>query len=117
MQIQIDEKVINITNPEQNLVQIAREYGIAIPAPCFFAGRHYGCCQVCAVEIDNTIQYACGTKPQDGMQIIVNREDLKELRKMRMKLYKRNILQGTFSRCGCSNTSTSEKCGCGEGCC
>ncbi len=117
MQIKIDEKEVTVTDPNKNLVEIARENGITIPAPCFLAGRPFGCCQVCAIEINNTIQYACCTKPQEGMEVIVNREDLNELRKLRRQKYKENIQLGTFSECGCSNSATSENCGCKEGCC
>lgn len=117
MQIKIDEKEIAVTDPSLNIVQIAKENGITIPAPCFLAGRPHGCCQVCAIEIDNTIQYACCTKPQGGMEIVVNRYDLNELRKLRMKEYKLNIQRSTVNECGYSTSNSSKSCNCGEGCC
>ncbi|MCF7793078.1 MAG: hypothetical protein K9N09_10785 [Candidatus Cloacimonetes bacterium] len=117
MQITIDKKEVTVTDSNLNLVQIAKENGITIPAPCFLAGRPFGCCQVCAIEINNAIQYACCTKPQAGMEIIVNRDDLNELRKLRMQKYQADIQQGTVEECNCSSSASSGKCGCGEGCC
>jgi NADH dehydrogenase/NADH:ubiquinone oxidoreductase subunit G len=100
MQIQIDGIKITVSNQKQNLVEFARMNGISIPAPCFFAGRPFGCCQVCVVEIDHNLGYACCTKPADGMNIIVNRDDLKELRKMKMKKYRDIIKSGKINDCG-----------------
>ncbi|MFC1887825.1 hypothetical protein ACFLYK_03350 [Candidatus Cloacimonadota bacterium] len=44
---------------------------------------------MCIIEISGEIHYACCTKPEDGMRIIFQREDLKEIRMKRIFDYAR----------------------------
>ena len=112
MQIQIDDIIINVSNPNLNIVQIAKESGIIIPAPCFNTNREFGCCNACAIEIDKAIQYACCTKPQDGMKIIFNRDDLNQLRHERIKVYTYNKQHSIKNDACCSDSSCGTDCGC-----
>ena len=112
MEIKIDEKIINVSNPELNIVQIARVNGINIPAPCFDTNREFGCCNVCAIEIDEVLQYACSTKPQDGMKIIFDRDDLNQLRRKKTKEYNSNKENNIKKDCSCSENCCESDCGC-----
>ena len=112
MQIQIDNKTITVSNSNLNIVQIAKQAGITIPAPCFNTNMEFGCCNVCAIEIDGTIQYACCTKPQNGMQIIFKRDDLNTLRRMRIKEYAYNKQHNINNDTCCSDSSCETDCDC-----
>lgn len=98
--IAIDGKNVTVKDSSMNIVEIAKTAGIAIPAPCFLAKKKNGCCKACVVEIDEKQSYACGTKPTEGMNIIVNREDLKTLRKERLLKYKEAIKNNEPMKCG-----------------
>lgn len=116
MKIKIDGKEITVTSPEKNIVEVAHENGITITAPCFRNKRKQGCCKACVVEINGSKQYACGTKPEDGMEIIYHRKDLESIRKERLEKYAEGVKQKHNSNecCGSSNGS----CGCsGSSCC
>ncbi len=112
MNIHIDGYSIPVTTEDKNIVDVADRAGIGIPAPCYRTGRKNGCCKVCVVEINGKQEYACCTKPADGMNVIVHREDLVALRKERMKDYSQNTHQLEECSCGCSCGSSS-----GESCC
>lgn len=99
-EIVIDDKKIKVTDNSKNIVEIAKTAGITIPAPCFYAEKKKGCCKVCLVEINSKQTYACGTKPEKGMNIIVDRKDLKILRKERLLKYKEAIKNKEPLKCG-----------------
>ena len=118
MQIKIDEITINVNEPNLNIVQIAKANGINIPAPCFNTTREFGCCKACVIEIEDTIHYACCTKPKDGLKIWFDRDDLNKLRIERIKEYSNNKQKGIISECDCSeNNDSSCGCGCDSNCC
>lgn len=98
--ITIDGRKVRVTDDTKNIVEIAKTVGIGIPAPCFFAKRKTGCCMGCVVEIDNEQTYACGTRPVEGMNVIVNRDDLRALRKERLIKYKEAIKKNKPLKCG-----------------
>ena len=112
MEIKIDERVINVSNPELNIVQIARVNGINIPAPCYDDNRKFDCCNVCAIETDEVMQYACCTKPKDGMKIIFDRDDLNKLRRNKMKEYNYNKENNIKKGCSCSESCCESECDC-----
>lgn len=124
MKIKIDEKDIIVTDKNKNIVEIAEANGITITAPCYRNKKKNGCCKACIIETDGIQKYACGTKPQDGMNITYNREDLTILRKDRLEKYAQAIKNGDTSsnkRC-CTNsinlTTSKSSCGCsGSSCC
>lgn len=100
--VTIDGIEVDITDPDKNIVEIAKEVNVSIPAPCYHAKKRYGCCKVCLIELDGEQAYACNTKPVDGMNIIVKRDDLNAIRKERLLAYKENKDNGTPGKCGCS---------------
>lgn len=100
--ITIDGIELDVSDPSKNLVDIAKEVNISIPAPCYHAKRKNGCCKACVVEADGEQTYACATKPRDGMKITVNREDLNDLRKESLLAYKKNLENDTPMKCECS---------------
>jgi NADH dehydrogenase/NADH:ubiquinone oxidoreductase subunit G len=110
MKIIIDEKHIKIFPEDKNIVDVADREKICIPAPCYRTNRSKGCCKVCVVEINGKNEYACATKPVDGANIIVNREDLSKIRKERMKKYQ-EALKDTPKNCGCNCSGTTNDCG------
>ena len=108
MKIIIDKKEIEISPEDKNIVDVAGRAKIGIPAPCYRNNKSKGCCYSCVVEINGKQEYACNTKPLDGMNIILNREDLKEIRKQRIKKYQeqsKNSPKGCDCSCDCSDTS------------
>ncbi|MCT4618259.1 MAG: 2Fe-2S iron-sulfur cluster-binding protein [Marinisporobacter sp.] len=124
MQIKIDGKEIMVTDPNKNIVEIGEENGITITAPCFRNKKKHGCCNACVIEIDGVQKYACGTKPQDGINITYNREDLTAIRKERLEKYAQAIQSGDTSSNKCSGTDpqnpsvSNSSCGCsGSSCC
>lgn len=89
--IRIDGKQITVSDPFLNLVEIAKNVGITIPAPCYHAKRKKGCCMACVIEVNAEQRYACATKPVEGMEVVVNRDDLKAIRRERIQEYKSRI--------------------------
>ena len=105
MKLIIDGKEIEVNANDTNLVDVADRAKIAIPAPCYRANGSIGCCKVCVVEINGKLEYACATKPQEGMKVTINRDDLKALRKQRMIEYKtsqKESSKGCQCDCDCS---------------
>jgi len=95
----IDGKSIEVNPMDKNIVDVASRYKIGIPAPCYLAKRKNGCCNACVIEIDGQQKFACSTSPKDGMNITVNREDLKALRKDRIQQYMEAIRTGNTQPC------------------
>lgn len=87
IKINIDNKAIIVYAEDKNIVDIASRNKIGIPAPCYRHPKKKGCCKACVVEIDGKQKYACGTKPENGMVVIVKRDDLKRIRSKRLKSY------------------------------
>jgi NADH dehydrogenase/NADH:ubiquinone oxidoreductase subunit G len=108
MNITIDGQVIEITDNDKNIVDVADRAKIGIPAACYRAQQSKGCCRACVVEIDGKQEFACATTPKDGMNIISNRADLKELRKERLLKYQEGIKSG--NPCSCNGAGSSSCC-------
>ena len=103
--VSIDGKSIQVDARDRNLVDVADRTKIGIPAPCYRDEGQVGCCKGCVVEVDGNHKYACATAPRDGMDIVVNRPDLKALRKERIKEYAKNRENG--EPCNCSSGDSS----------
>ncbi len=101
IKITIDGNEITATSHDMNLVEAAERANIRIPAPCYRTKKTGVCCKACVVEIGGKLHYACGTAPRDGMNIVVNRDDLKAIRKKRLLQFKEDLHKGTT--CGCSS--------------
>jgi len=114
--ITMDGKELTVKLAHKTIVDVARANGIGIPAPCYLQGRVHGCCNGCVVLIDDEEQYACTIKPREGMVVITNTPELKELRKERLLLFKRAIETGEKLECNCGDGCGDDDCGCEGGC-
>jgi len=123
MKITIDKKEMMVKDPNMNIVDIAKENGITITAPCYRNKKKHGCCKACVIEADGEQKYACGTKPHDGMDITYDREDLKQIRDERLAKYADAIKSGDTSANTCGGTDPTKEiksdsgCGCSSSCC
>lgn len=131
MEITIDGNTMSVSDANKNIVDIAKENGINIISPCYGSNHEYGCCHACIIEVSGLMKYACCTKPEDGMQVLYNREDLAAKRKVNLKKYAEKVMSGIpdkngcccgddDSGCGCSTENNEDSC-CGDdsgsGCC
>ncbi|MBD7916039.1 ferredoxin hydrogenase [Clostridium gallinarum] len=76
-----------VVNNEENLIKVARENGIDIPALCFLEDcGSVGQCGVCLVEVEGQedLVKACCLIPEDGMVINTNTERVQEAVKERV---------------------------------
>jgi predicted molibdopterin-dependent oxidoreductase YjgC len=103
--IRIDGQIIEASPSDKNIVDVADRAKIGIPAACYRAQQSKGCCHACVIEIDGEQKFACSTAPEDGMVIVLNRADLKALRKARLLEYQQGIKSGNPCACECSGTS------------
>jgi len=74
---------------DQTILEVARENGIYIPTLCNIEGLgSVGACRLCLVEIKGSpkLQAACVARVQEGMEVTVNSERLKNYRKMILEL-------------------------------
>jgi NADH-quinone oxidoreductase subunit G len=101
MAIVIDGVTLEIGPEDTCIIDVAARAGIGIPSPCYRAERSDGCCQVCVVEIDGRQAYACCSAPIDGMRVVVDREDLKILRRERLREYASG--ETSSEPCVCAN--------------
>ncbi len=89
--LQIDGQDVG-AREDQTILEVAQENGIYIPTLCHLEGLgEIGACRLCLVEIkgNNKLLPACMTKVQDGMEVFINTE--------RLKNYRRVILEMLFS--------------------
>lgn len=112
MSITIDGQIFEIKNSDKNIVDLADRIGIALPAPCYRNNRKNGCCNSCVVEVDGKEQFACVTIPVNNMNININRDDLKEIRKTRLLEYQQALKDGKQlnSKCSCNCSKSSDCC-------
>lgn len=115
MKVTIDGKEVEIFNEDKNIVDAADRAKIGIPAPCYKAGRKKGCCKACVIEINGEKEYACATKPIDGMDIVFDRADLAQIRKERLLAYRDTPVHSSN---GCECSCSGKKVGSGKtNCC
>jgi predicted molibdopterin-dependent oxidoreductase YjgC len=110
MIIKMDDQEIEVSDSNKNIVEIADENGIGIPAPCFRQKKRIGCCKGCAITVNSVLEYACGIKPKEGMIIEVHTKKMIELRKRNILKYNEMLKQVSGSSCGSS-------CACDSKCC
>lgn len=114
MKVTLDGKVVEFFEEDRNIVEVADRAKVRIMAPCLRAERRKGCCKACVVEADGERKYACATKPVDGMNIIMDREDLKQIRRERLEAYREN--QGNSCSDGGCDCSSGPECPSGTNC-
>ena len=106
MFVTIDGQKIEVLPEDKNIVDVASRVSIAIPAACYRAKRSKGCCHGCVIEVDGEQKYACVTVPANGMSIVVDRADLKALRKQNLTEYKEGIESGNHCKCSLSDSGS-----------
>ena len=101
----IDNRKIEIGN-ERNLLEIIRKMGIDLPTFCYHSELSiYGACRLCVVDIDGMgIVTSCSTKPRENMNVRTNTNELREMRKVYLKLLLANHHQS------CTTCSKSGAC-------
>lgn len=90
--ITINNKKISIEDGT-SILAAAKSIGVKIPTLCYHPDQEVKAnCRVCVVEIDGyrTLQTACSTKAQEGMNIRTNTPKVREARKVVIELLMAN---------------------------
>ncbi len=92
----MEKKLVNITidgrpivaEEGQNIVEVARANGIFIPSLCYYEhiDPPLGSCRVCTVMANGKSAAACTTLVREGMDVIVNTDELQDWRKAVVEL-------------------------------
>jgi len=82
--ILIDHKKIQVFEG-QTILDVAKREKIDIPTLCYHPklDKDFNC-GICCVEVNGKMENACCTKVQRGMEILVNSDNVKKLRKKRL---------------------------------
>lgn len=90
---------------ERNLLEIIRGIGIDLPTFCYHSELSiYGACRLCVVEIEGMgIVTSCSTTPREGMVVKTNTDELREMRKVYLKL----LLANHHQKCTTCSKSSS----------
>ena len=80
--IKIDGKALEV-EAGRNLVTVAEENGIFVPSLCFYEHLDppLGTCRVCTCNINGVARPACTAKTKAGMEVELNTDKLKDIRK------------------------------------
>lgn len=104
MNLYFDDLELTKIDESKTLLEIAKEHGIFISAPCFYNQRSHGCCNSCIVIANGEQVRACEIKPEDGMTIIYDRDDLIELRANNLAKYTmRKNIETSFANSSCGS--------------
>ncbi|NUM34139.1 MAG: iron hydrogenase small subunit [Candidatus Brocadiae bacterium] len=87
MIINVDGKDIEV-NGEKNLLEVIRKAKIDLPTFCYHSELSvYGACRLCMVNVDGRgLQPACSTPPENGMRVVTNNSEIRELRQIIVEL-------------------------------
>lgn len=108
MKIIFDGKEFLVNDASKNIIEIAKEHGVYIPAPCYYKNDDTGCCNGCIILVDGKEAHACETTPVEGMEIIYDCDDLLTLRTRNLRKYSaRSAIAEKL------DTSKTAKSGCG----
>ncbi|KXX70532.1 2Fe-2S iron-sulfur cluster-binding protein [Flammeovirga sp. SJP92] len=86
----IDGEKVEINDRDKTLVDTIRSAKKSITAPCYRTLRQFGTCNSCLVEINGEKKLACGNPPVCEEEIVLNRADLIEERKQKVKVFKKH---------------------------
>ncbi|MGE4286520.1 MAG: [FeFe] hydrogenase, group A [Phycisphaerae bacterium] len=102
--LMIDGRRVQIGN-ERNLLEMIRGAGIDLPTFCYHSELSiYGACRLCVVDIDGMgVITSCSTTPREGMVVRTNTEELREMRKVYLKL----LLANHHQKCTTCSKSSS----------
>lgn len=83
----IDGKEVEFTN-EPNILEVIRKAGMNVPTFCYRPDlTQFGACRMCVVEIDGRgIQSSCTMPPEAGLNIHLNTEKTRRIRKTVLEL-------------------------------
>ena len=100
----IDGRCVPI-NGERNVLELCRTINIDIPTFCYHSELSvYGACRLCLVDIAGRgIVASCSTAPEPGMVVRTNTAEIREIRKINVKLLLANHHQ-SCPTCAKSNT-------------
>ncbi|MEZ4743250.1 MAG: 2Fe-2S iron-sulfur cluster-binding protein [Bdellovibrionota bacterium] len=87
VKLKIDGKEIE-TEEGKNVINVAKEIGIDIPILCYDADKDQclGTCRVCTIKWKRHYVAACVLKAEEGMDLTINNDELKDLRKALVEL-------------------------------
>lgn len=94
----VDGRKVAIEN-DRNLLELIRRMGIELPTFCYHSDLSvYGACRLCVVEIDGMgVVASCSTSPREGMVVRTNTNELREMRKVYVKLLLANHHKSCFT--------------------
>jgi len=98
IKINNQEIIVDITKQVPTILEIAKEHGIEIPNLCYYREfLPFGSCWVCTVQILGRKGFvtACGTKIEDGMEVVTNSTEVIHARKLALEL----LLSDHFADC------------------
>lgn len=103
--ITINEKKYTFDN-EKNLLEVIRKANIELPTFCYHSELStYGACRLCMVNVQGRgILPACSTPAEEGMIVVTNNEEIREMRKMIVELLLANHNKD------CTSCHKSESC-------
>ncbi|AQQ71612.1 NADP-reducing hydrogenase subunit HndC [Limihaloglobus sulfuriphilus] len=94
----IDNRKVEIKD-QRNLLELIRGIGIDLPTFCYHSELSvYGACRLCVVDIEGMgIVTSCSTTPKEGMVVRTNTAELREMRKVYLKLLLANHDQSCYT--------------------
>ncbi len=83
----INGKTVKFEN-ERNLLEVIRNAGVELPTFCYYSELStYGACRLCLVNVEKRgLVPACSTPPENGMVVITNSNEIREMRKITVEL-------------------------------
>ena len=93
----------------KTILEIARKEGIYIPTLCYIENlTPYGSCRLCIIKVEGMKGFptACSTVAQNGMKVITNG---KELRDLRIEILKLLLSEHPYSCLVCENKDACEE--------
>ena len=106
------EKILTVNgkkvsfDKEKNLLEVIRKVGIELPTFCYHSELSiYGACRLCLVNVEKKgLVPACSTPAEEGMVVITNSNEIRELRKIIIELLLAN------HDADCTSCHKSESC-------
>ncbi|BBF43739.1 hypothetical protein lbkm_2427 [Lachnospiraceae bacterium KM106-2] len=117
MKIKFDGNEWDVLDSTKNIVDLAKDHGVYIPAPCYYKKSQQDCCKSCLILVDGEEGCACSTFPTDGMEIVYNQDDLIDKRERNLTNYALGITEEMEAAAAAkSSHSHSDHSGCGDDC-
>ncbi|NLR93745.1 2Fe-2S iron-sulfur cluster-binding protein [Flammeovirga agarivorans] len=88
MKITIDNKEYEVGPRNKTVLDVCRKHKLSITAPCYKTLRQFGTCNSCLVEVDGEKKLSCGIPPDENEKYVLQRDDLLEERKEKVKIFK-----------------------------